>query len=755
MALGSLSSAQISYNYDWEPTGAGSWTSSGSGSFSRSTTTPCAGSASMRANNYYNASSYLVSPVLTGTNGGDLTVNFSYKVTQYSSNSTGASLADFGYIKLEWATNSGGPWTTAYTLDNTNHVVSSSCASKTAVISGLPSSGDVFIRFNVKSGLGTSDNYVYFDDVAISQGAAPSCFTPGGLSVAGITTSAANISWSSSVSNPSNGYDLYYSTSNTAPTATTTPSYTAISGLSQGLSSLAPGTQYYVWVRSACTATERSLWSQPINFTTSCLSTSVPYTLDFESVNTPAFPNCTLAVNDGTGNTWNTYNLSSNGFTGNVLNYTYNSANAANTWFFTQGINLTAGTSYRIKYKYGNASGTTYPEKLKVAYGTSAASSAMNTVLADYPDVNNTTANSVFVDFTPPSTGVYYFGFQAYSLADMNRLYVDDINVDVTPTCTEPTAVVVSGITTNDASLGWTAPSPAPANGYQVYYSTSNTPPTATTSPTLNVTTASTPLSPLTPATTYYVWVRSNCGSSQSVWTSMTTFTTLAAPPANDNCSDAISLTPGGGFAQNVLTGTTAGATLTSDATATTACQTTRFADTWYSVVVPPSGNITIETKSDNGSAVTDTILGVYTGSCGTLTSIGCNDDDGDGNFSLLSLTGQTPGSTLLIGVWNYSSSTSGTFKISAYDASLSTSEMATAVKNTVKAYPNPFTDVLNISDISNVKSIFVMDVSGKLLKTFDKPESALPLRDLNSGMYLVVLNMKDGSKQTIKAIKK
>ena len=61
----------------------------------------------------------------------------------------------------------------------------------------------------------------------------------------------------------------------------------------------------------------------------------------------------------------------------------------------------------------------------------------------------------------------------------------------------------------------------------------------------------------------------------------------------------------------------------------------------------------------------------------------------------------------------------------------------------------------MNISDVSNVKSISVVDISGKLVKSFDKAESVLHLEGLNSGMYLVILNMKDGSKQTIKAIKK
>src|SRR5690606_13138995 len=89
--VGQIGFAQIDYAYDWEPTGMGSWTTSGSGSFSRNTTTPCTGSASARANNWYGNESFLVSPALTGTNGGDLTVSFNYKVTEYYSNGTGAS----------------------------------------------------------------------------------------------------------------------------------------------------------------------------------------------------------------------------------------------------------------------------------------------------------------------------------------------------------------------------------------------------------------------------------------------------------------------------------------------------------------------------------------------------------------------------------------------------------------------------------------------------------------------------------------
>jgi hypothetical protein len=198
-----------------------------------------------------------------------------------------------------------------------------------------------------------------------------------------------------------------------------------------------------------------------------------------------------------------------------ALTYLYNSSNAANAWFYTQGINLTAGVSYRIKYTYGNNS-TTYVEKLKVAYGTSASNASMTNALADHPNINTATAATNFVDFTPAASGVYYFGFNAYSAADQYNLYVDDISIVVTPTCSEPSAVTVPAATLayNSAVVNWTAPATAPANGYDVYYSTTNTAPTATTTPTLSgLTAATTTLSNLTPSTTYYLWVRSNCSA--------------------------------------------------------------------------------------------------------------------------------------------------------------------------------------------------------------------------------------------------
>ncbi|UOE37978.1 Ig-like domain-containing protein [Chryseobacterium oryzae] len=85
--------------------------------------------------------------------------------------------------------------------------------------------------------------------------------------------------------------------------------------------------------------------------------------------------------------------------------------------------------------------------------------------------------------------------------------------------------------------------------------------------------------------------------------------------------------------------------------------------------------------------------------------------------------------------------------------ACLSTAE--SNKKNNIKVYPNPFTEVVKIDRPELINSITITDVSGKLLRSSIKLESELKLNDIAQGMYILILDMKDGSKQSIKLIKK
>ncbi len=84
----------------------------------------------------------------------------------------------------------------------------------------------------------------------------------------------------------------------------------------------------------------------------------------------------------------------------------------------------------------------------------------------------------------------------------------------------------------------------------------------------------------------------------------------------------------------------------------------------------------------------------------------------------------------------------------------LGTSDVNMNKKADISVYPNPFKDILKISDTKGVKSIVISDVSGRQLKTL-KASNELNLSDLNSGLYLISLQMEDGTVKTLKAAKK
>jgi len=97
----------------------------------------------------------------------------------------------------------------------------------------------------------------------------------------------------------------------------------------------------------------------------------------------------------------------------------------------------------------------------------------------------------------------------------------------VTSNCNVPTNMMVYNLTSNSCVLGWTAPTPAPSSGYEVYLSTSNVAPVTNTTPTYITNSTSITISnTLTPATSYYYWVRSNCGGTKSNWSPALNFVT-------------------------------------------------------------------------------------------------------------------------------------------------------------------------------------------------------------------------------------
>lgn len=95
--------------------------------------------------------------------------------------------------------------------------------------------------------------------------------------------------------------------------------------------------------------------------------------------------------------------------------------------------------------------------------------------------------------------------------------------------------------------------------------------------------------------------------------------------------------------------------------------------------------------------------------------------------------------------------STGGVNKLSPI--ALATSE-ASAVKG-LSIAPNPTYGDLNISTVLNVKAVEILDMNGRLIKTFGADSKKLDLSSLKVGVYAVKVTTVDGKSQITKFIKK
>lgn len=235
-----------------------------------------------------------------------------------------------------------------------------------------------------------------------------------------------------------------------------------------------------------------------------------------------------------------------------------------------------------------------------------------------------------------------------------------------------------------------------------------------------------------------------------------------ACPPSNDECSAATQLTVGAVFADNAIETTSLGATRNSadhnPTTVDSTCDTYNFLtngkDVWYKAIVPASGTLTIETASNDDEDFEDTALYIYTGTCSALTYVKCSADISSAQenyFSKTVLSGLTAGEEVFARVWGYDGS-AGSFKISAYDASLSNIQFE---NNSFKVHPNPVKDMLNLSYTQNITNVTVFNILGQqvLTKSVNAAQGQVDMSNLSSGTYLVKV-ASDNEIKSIKVIK-
>ena len=226
---------------------------------------------------------------------------------------------------------------------------------------------------------------------------------------------------------------------------------------------------------------------------------------------------------------------------------------------------------------------------------------------------------------------------------------------------------------------------------------------------------------------------------------------TNQAPPVNDDIENAILLDVGAVYDDNKIDGSVLGATMDDEAAG---CGLDG-PGIWYRAVVPSNGALMIETGIDsNDNTGFDSIIEVFTGSIGSLVSIGCNDESAntEANYSQLELSSLTPGETVYVRVWEDGGNEAEPFAISAYAATLGIEDIAL---DNVKLYPNPMNNVLKVNSSVMLDSLEIYNMLGQQIKNINDimPNSEIDISNLKSGTYIAVLSIENTT-QTIRLVK-
>ncbi|MGG5210764.1 GEVED domain-containing protein [Chryseobacterium sp. MIQD13] len=348
-------------------------------------------------------------------------------------------------------------------------------------------------------------------NVQLTFGPAPSCIPPSGFTLGTVTPATAAVSWTAPSPAPAGGYEIYYSTSATAPTPTTPASQTVTTGTSATLSPLTANTAYYVWVRSKCSTADQSTWVGPINiFTGYC---------------TP------------TGGTSTSYYLKTVTTTGGITNLNYTatsySAYVNNTASAitalpsnTVTMNLNTGTStyyYYVWVDWNNNMNFNDPGETVLATTTYATNGTASIVIpaAQAPGNYRVRTATSWSGALTPCGQASYGNYVDFTLTVMS----------LQPCTTAPPSnISVSNVTPSTALVSWL---PSTGATYVLRYK----PVSSGTWTTVNITTpltSSYTINNLTEQVQYEVQIATICGT-QGAFSPSTTFTT----PAISYCTSA------------------------------------------------------------------------------------------------------------------------------------------------------------------------------------------------------------------------
>lgn len=363
------------------------------------------------------------------------------------------------------------------------------------------------------------------------------CLPPADINAENVLADSAEISWTAP--DGGSGFDYYYSTENTSPTDTTTPSGNT-EDTTLTLEDLDPTTTYYFWVRSICDDSE-SAWVSTY-FTTGCSTIDIPFWEGFNSDSTTE--QCWTVLNENNDTDEWDLNYTTTPYEGNQSAMMYTDFNSGDNddWLISPQIDLTNTLeAARLKFHY-KVQSDTEPNDFRVMLSTTGSNPEdFTTELLPLFEVSNTDYQEMIINLVDddgePLQGEVYVAFHVPEDGlDGWRLYIDNVIIEpYNANCPDPTGLTINQVTENTIEIGWTAPDDQDLWHLYVVPSGEDAPNENTTDY-IEVTENPYTIEGLDPATEYDIYIRSDCGNDDglSYWTGPASTTTTQIPAEVD-----------------------------------------------------------------------------------------------------------------------------------------------------------------------------------------------------------------------------
>lgn len=360
--------------------------------------------------------------------------------------------------------------------------------------------------------------------------AAPiTCPKPTDLSYSNLSATSVDLDWTAGGSETN--WNVLYKESGDADWSSV-----GVSENSYTLSGLIPNSSYQVKVQAVCGVGDESSFSNVVSFSTPCASITLPWALDLSSATNDTILECwdisgSTSTTKSGSSSYNIWGVYSAGGT-KMLRMNNYSVQAGTALINTPNIVVpNDGKNYELAFDYENSaykSTTNLSFSVKVSKDGGSTFSELDTyaknssVAYDGTPADFEEATISLADYAGETIILQFFANANYGYGAM---FVKNIRIIAATSCTKPSALNYSNVTTNSAELAWTAGGSETA--WNVRYKADGDADWTVVPANANPFT----LSGLSDNTHYTAQVQADCGGEQSEWNSTAvSFTTLCNP---------------------------------------------------------------------------------------------------------------------------------------------------------------------------------------------------------------------------------